>query len=211
MSRSNDAASPPDPDVHAPDPNAIPDQEAAEEHFAAFLKSLALNGDDEHLAGTPERVARSRVNELFRGLYENPRRHLATTFTEGVSDEFVVVDNIEVSSMCAHHFLPFRGKAHVGYIPDAEVVGLSKIARVVDGYSRRPQVQERLTTQIADAIHEELSPKAVVVFLSCEHECMSLRGVQESNANTRTTAIRGQSRDESHIKQEFFDMLSIEQ
>lgn len=197
-------------DILAPDPAATPDKEAAEYHFREFLDALSLDGDDEHLHGTPERVARSRADEIFRGLYSNPREHLATTFTEGVTDDFVVVDNIEVSSMCAHHFLPFRGKAHVGYIPNGEVVGLSKLARVVDGYSRRPQVQERLTTQIADAIHEELNPIATIVVLSCEHECMSLRGVQEAHANTRTCAIRGKSRDESHIKQEFFDLLSTQ-
>lgn len=184
-----------------------PDIDAASDHFAAFMESLGLDIPSEHLADTPERVARSRIEELFSGLYEDPRRHLQTTFSEGVTDEFVVVDNIKVASMCGHHFLPFRGYAHVGYIPSDTVVGLSKLSRVVDGYARRPQVQERLTGQIADAIHDELDPKATIVYLACEHECMALRGVEEPETTTRTCAIRGKSRREHHIKQEFFALL----
>jgi GTP cyclohydrolase I len=109
--------------------------------------------------------------------------------------------------MCAHHFLPFRGVAHIGYIPDGKVVGLSKLARVTHGYSRRPQVQERLTNQIADAIDEELEPKAVVAVVEAEHECMTLRGVQEPNTMTRTSALRGDALDDDSIKQEFFDLV----
>lgn len=180
-------------------------------HFEAFLRSLGLDPtNSEHLEDTPRRVARSRINELFEGLQADPSRHLETTFSEGVSDEFVIVDNIEVSSMCAHHFLPFRGTAHVGYIPDEEVVGLSKLSRVVDGYARRPQVQERLTSQIADAIDEKLDPIATVVFVEAEHECMTLRGVCEHATSTRTCALRGKAKEEHHIKQEFFEMLSLQ-
>lgn len=178
---------------------------AAEE----FIDALGLNLDNEHLERTPERLAKSRAYELFDGLREDPREYLSRTFedNESISDQFVIVDNIQVESVCAHHFLPFRGRAHVGYIPDEEVVGLSKLARVVRGYSRRPQVQERLTNQIADAIHDELKPNAVVVFIRAEHECMSCRGIEEAHSATRTTALRGDARDEPHIKDEFFQML----
>ncbi|AGM11927.1 GTP cyclohydrolase I [Haloarcula californiae tailed virus 1] len=183
--------------------------EEAVEAAGDFLEALGLDLENEHLKGTPERLARSRAYELFEGLQEDPREHLKRTFEddESVSDQFVIVDNIQVESMCAHHFLPFRGRAHVGYIPDEEVVGLSKLARVVNGYARRPQVQERLTNQIADAIDEELDPEAVVVFIRAEHECMSCRGIEEAHSATRTTALRGKARDEAHIKDEFYQML----
>lgn len=181
----------------------------AEKHFSRFMKALGINPDgDEHLRDTPRRVARSRYKELFRGLYEDPRRHLQTTFEEGVDDDFVIVDNINLESMCSHHFLPFRGTAHVGYIPDGEVVGLSKLSRVVDGYARRPQVQERLTKQVADAIDEELDPKAVVVSIRAAHECMGLRGVEEPNSETSTTALRGKARVDDSIKNEFFHRVN---
>lgn len=185
------------------------DYDAAEEAAKDFIEALGLDLDNEHLQDTPRRLASSRAHELFEGLQEEPRQHLRRTFEddESVSDQFVIVDNIQVESMCAHHFLPFRGRAHVGYIPDEKVVGLSKLARVVRGYSRRPQVQERLTNQIADAIDEELEPRAVVVFVRAEHECMSCRGIEEAHSATRTTALRGEARDEAHIKDEFFQML----
>lgn len=185
------------------------DYDAAVQAAEDFIEALGLDLENEHLKDTPTRLAKSRAYELFEGLRQDPREHLERTFedSESVSDQFVIVDNIQVESMCAHHFLPFRGRAHVGYIPDEEVVGLSKLARVVRGYARRPQVQERLTNQIADAIHEELDPQAVVVFIRAEHECMSCRGIEEAYSATRTTALRGKARDEAHIKDEFFQML----
>lgn len=189
------------------------DREAAMAAFESFMDELGLDLDDEHLADTPRRVVDSRYQELFGGLHRDPRRHLNTTFEDGVGDigeddaGFVIVDGIQVQSMCAHHFLPFRGQAHVGYIPEDEVVGLSKLARVVDGYSRRPQVQERLTNQVADAIQEELDPVATVVVVEAAHECMSLRGAEEPNAMTRTSALRGKARDDPDIKQEFFQLV----
>lgn len=181
----------------------------ARDAFETFINEVAgiSPEESEHLKDTPERVVDAYYDELFRGLYENPREHLETTFTEGVSDDLIVVDNIEVQSMCAHHFLPFRGKAHIGYIPDEEIVGLSKFSRVVDGYARRPQVQERLTAQIADAIEEELSPSAVIVVIEAEHECMTVRGVQDSSSMTRTSALRGKARESEDIKSEFFEMV----
>lgn len=186
---------------------------AATHHFRKFMECLGLDLDDEHLKGTPKRVVDSRFDELFGGLNEDPSTHLETTFEAPKAHDkkgdagFVIVDGISVQSMCAHHFLPFRGKAHIGYIPNTEVTGLSKLSRVVDGYSRRPQVQERLTNQIADAVHEKLDPLATIVVIEAEHECMSLRGVQEPHTMTRTSALRGKARDEEHIKQEFFDLV----
>lgn len=187
------------------------DYDAAVQAAEEFIEALGLDLNNEHLQGTPERLAKSRAFELFEGLRRDPRSHLERTFedTESVSDQFVIVDNIQVESMCAHHFLPFRGRAHVGYIPNEEVVGLSKLARVVRGYSRRPQVQERLTNQIADAVYEELNPRAVVVFIHAEHECMSCRGIEEAHSSTRTSALRGEARREAHIKDEFFQMLQL--
>lgn len=188
-----------------------PDRQKAKAAFDSFIRALGLDTGDEHLADTPRRVADSRIDELFVGLEEDPREYLKTTF-ENIGQHqgdagWVIVDNIQVQSMCAHHFLPFRGEAHVGYIPREEAVGLSKLARVVNGYARRPQVQERLTNQIANAVHEELDPLATIVVIEAEHECMSLRGVQEPHTMTRTSALRGKARKEEHIKQEFFDLV----
>lgn len=183
----------------------------AKEHFRLFMEDLGLDLDDEHLRDTPRRVVESRFHEIFRGLNTNPREHLQTAFTASGGD-FVIVDGIQVKSMCAHHFLPFRGQAHIGYIPDEYEVGLSKLARVTDGYARRPQVQERLTSQIADAVYEELDPVAVIVVIEAEHECMALRGVQEPEAMTRTSALRGKAHPDHEdykpgIKKEFFDLV----
>lgn len=189
------------------------DREEAEEHFTKFMEALGLDVDgDEHLQGTPDRVVRSRFDELFKGIREDPDRHLERTFEDFGQDQnddggLVIVDNIQVQSMCAHHFLPFRGRAHIGYIPDEKVVGLSKLSRVTKGYSRRPQVQERLTNQIADSIQDNLEPLATVVVVEAEHECMSLRGVQEPNTMTRTSALRGKAREDSTIKEEFFQLV----
>lgn len=188
-----------------------------ESAFRDFMELLIPDDDwDEHLADTPRRVAESRIREIFSGLWEDPREHLDTTF-EDIGDHkgdsgWVIVDGIQIQSMCAHHFLPFRGSAHVGYIPKGKAVGLSKLARTADGYARRPQVQERLTNQIADAVHEELDPVATIVVIEAEHECMSLRGVQEPETMTRTSALRGKAHPEnddakSHLKQEFFDLV----
>lgn len=184
--------------------------EQAALHYEKFMEALGVDTNTPHTKDTPERVAKAYYNELYSGLRKDPRRHLQTTFPLEDSDQdggFVIVDNIQVSSQCAHHALPFTGRAHVGYIPYDEVVGLSKLARVTDEYARRPQVQERLTNQIADAVHEELDPLAVVVVLECEHECMSLRGIQEPHSTTRTSALRGEARNDHHIKDEFLSLV----
>jgi len=140
---------------------------------------------------TPARVARSYA-ELFAGLRVDPAQILNTTF-EANHEELVLVRDIDVTSLCEHHLLPFRGVAHIGYIPgpDGRITGLSKLARLVEVYARRPQVQERLTSQIADLLMGKLQPRGVIVILECEHMCMAMRGIQKSGAMTITSAVRG--------------------
>ena len=142
---------------------------------------------------TPARVARA-YKENFAGLWQSPEDVLTTTFDIG-HEELVIIRDIEVFSQCEHHLTPFHGVAHVGYIPRGKITGLSKIARLVDLYAKRPQVQERLTTQIADALVKILNPLGVIVIIDCEHLCMSMRGVRKSQARTTTSAVRGALRD----------------
>ena len=160
-----------------------------------YLAAIGEDPDREGLRETPDRVARAGV-ELFAGLRQRPEEVLATSFDLG-HDEMVLVRDIAVSSVCEHHLLPFTGVAHVAYIPSADgrITGLSKLARLVDVYARRPQVQERLTTQVADALVEHLHPRGVMVVLDCEHLCMSMRGVQRPGARTTTSAVRGGMRE----------------
>ena len=165
---------------------------------AAVREILIGIGDDpdrEGLRETPARVAKA-YGEIFSGLHMTAEQVLTTTFSLG-HDEMVVVKDIEVHSTCEHHLVPFHGVAHVGYIPSetGQITGLSKIARLVDLYAKRPQVQERLTTQIADAMVEILNPRGVIVVIECEHMCMSMRGVRKPGATTVTSAVRGQLRD----------------
>jgi GTP cyclohydrolase I len=147
--------------------------------------------DRDGLLRTPARVARAYA-ELFAGLRVDPSHVLTTTF-EANHQEMVLVRDIDVTSLCEHHLLPFRGVAHVGYIPgpSGRITGLSKLARLVEVYARRPQVQERLTTQIADLLTAKLDPHGVIVVLECEHMCMAMRGIQKSGARTITSAVRG--------------------
>ncbi|AOG28106.1 GTP cyclohydrolase I FolE [Cutibacterium avidum] len=160
-----------------------------------FLLAIGEDPDREGLRETPERVARAAA-EIFRGLAQDPAEILSKTFDIS-HDELVLVRDIEVQSCCEHHLLPFTGVAHVGYIPakDGRVTGLSKIARLVDVYSRRPQVQERLTTQVADAMVEYLHARGVIVVIECEHMCMTMRGVRKPGSRTVTSAVRGILRD----------------
>lgn len=165
---------------------------------AAAVRELLLGiGEDpdrEGLLDTPERVARAYA-EMFAGLTASPEDVLTTTFDIG-HDEFVLVKDMEVWSCCEHHLVPFTGVAHVGYIPNADgrITGLSKLARLVDVYAKRPQVQERLTTQVADALQRILEPRGVIVVLECEHLCMTMRGVRKPGSRTVTSAVRGQLR-----------------
>jgi GTP cyclohydrolase I len=156
---------------------------------------MALGEDPERdgLKDTPARVARA-LKENFEGLWQSPEDVLTTTFDIG-HEELVIIRDIEVFSHCEHHLTPFHGVAHVGYIPSGKITGLSKVARLVDLFSRRPQVQERLTSQIADAMVKILDPMGVIVIIDCEHLCMSMRGVRKSHARTTTSAVRGVLRD----------------
>ena len=170
------------------------DQVRAESAVRELLISIGEDPDRDGLRDTPARVAKA-FRENFAGLWQRPEDVLTTTFDLGHS-ELVIVRDIELFSHCEHHLTPFHGVAHVGYIPgpSGRITGLSKIARLVDMYARRPQVQERLTTQIADAIVEALEPGGVIVIIDCEHLCMSMRGVRKSQARTVTSAVRGQLR-----------------
>ncbi|MDQ2676968.1 MAG: GTP cyclohydrolase I FolE [Actinomycetota bacterium] len=170
-----------------------------------LLVALGADLDSEHLRETPRRVAKA-YGELL-----SPRPFNATTFPndEGY-DELVIVGEIPFQSLCAHHLLPFQGKAHVAYLPGERLVGLSKLARVVELYARRLQLQERLTTQVADWLDEHLEPRGVGVVLEAEHLCMSLRGVQTAGAKTVTSALRGLVRDDSRTRQEFLSLIKPE-
>ena len=169
------------------------DQERAEKAVRELLLALGEDPEREGLKETPARVARA-FKENFEGLWQKPEDVLTTTFDIG-HEELVIIRDIEVFSHCEHHLTPFHGVAHVGYIPSGKITGLSKVARLVDLFARRPQVQERLTTQIADALVEILKPMGVIVIIDCEHLCMSMRGVRKSQARTTTSAVRGVLRD----------------
>jgi GTP cyclohydrolase IA len=159
-----------------------------------ILIGIGEDPDRDGLRSTPERVARAYA-EMFQGLRQQPEDVLATVFDLG-HDEFVLVKDIEVWSCCEHHLVPFTGVAHVGYIPNqnGRITGLSKLARLVDLYAKRPQVQERLTTQVADALARILEPRGVIVVIECEHLCMTMRGVRKPGSKTITSAVRGQLR-----------------
>jgi GTP cyclohydrolase I len=160
-----------------------------------LLIALGEDPDRDGLRDTPRRVAAAYA-ETFAGMRMRPEDVLATTFDLG-HDEMVLVKDIEVWSMCEHHLVPFTGVAHVGYIPssDGRITGLSKLARLVDLFARRPQVQERLTTQVADSLVRILRPRGVITVLQCEHLCMTMRGVRKPGSKTVTSAVRGQLRD----------------
>ena len=167
------------------------DEARAEAAVRELLLAVGEDPDREGLKETPARVARA-YKEIFAGLRQEPEDVLTTTFDLG-HEEMVLVRDIEVYSTCEHHLVPFHGVAHVGYIPstDGRITGLSKIARLVDVYARRPQVQERLTTQVADALVRILEPRGVLVVVECEHLCMSMRGVRKPGSRTVTSAVRG--------------------
>lgn len=161
-----------------------------EEAVRMILEAIGEDPEREGLRGTPARVARM-YQEIFCGLWEDPEEHLQKVFSEE-HEEMVLVKDIPLYSMCEHHLLPFYGKAHVAYIPrNGNITGLSKLARVVEGYAKRPQLQERLTSQIADSIMRRLNPQGVLVVIEAEHMCMTLRGVKKPGSKTVTSAVRG--------------------
>jgi GTP cyclohydrolase I len=173
------------------DPDFVVDEARIERAVLEILESIGEDPNRDGLLDTPHRVA-AMYAEIFSGLHEDPARHLNVTF-EAEHDEMVMVRDIPLFSCCEHHLAPFAGRAHVAYIPgpDGRITGLSKIARLVEGYARRPQVQERLTTQVADALMEQLEPEGVLVMIEAEHLCMSMRGVKKPGALTITSAVRG--------------------
>jgi GTP cyclohydrolase IA len=167
-----------------------------------LLGALGLDPSAAALRDTPARVAASY------GEFLTPEPFAMTTFpNDGDYDELVVVSDIAFSSLCEHHLLPFTGVAHVGYLPGERIVGLSKLPRVVEGRARRPQVQERLTVEIADAIERALAPRGIGVVLEATHMCMSLRGVRQAGARTTTSALRGRVREDPRTRQEFFELI----
>jgi GTP cyclohydrolase I len=173
------------------------DEKRAEAAVRELLIAVGEDPDREGLRQTPGRVARA-YKEILAGLRQEPEDVLTTTFDLG-HDEMVLVKDIEIMSLCEHHLLPFHGVAHVGYIPadTGKITGLSKLARLVDVFARRPQVQERLTTQVADSLMRILEARGAIVVIEAEHMCMSVRGIRKPGAKTTTSAVRGQLRDAS--------------
>jgi GTP cyclohydrolase I len=183
------------------------DRERIERAVREILDAIGEDPTRDGLQRTPARVA-AMYAEIFSGLHEDPSEHLTVTF-EADHDEMVMVRDIPIFSACEHHLTPFHGMAHVAYIPgdDGRITGLSKIARLVEGFARRPQVQERLTTQIADALLERLQPKGVFVLIQCEHLCMSMRGVKKAGALTVTSAVRGLFKDNPATRAEAMSLI----
>jgi GTP cyclohydrolase IA len=178
------------------------DIERVERAVTELLSALGEDPDRDGLVKTPARVARM-YEEVVAGLSENPADHLEVTFAAD-HDEMVMVRDIPFASLCEHHLVPFIGRAHVAYIPgeDGRITGLSKLARLVEGYAKRLQVQERMTTEIADAIEEALDPRGVLVVVEAEHLCMSMRGVKKPGTSTVTSAVRGLFRNDSATRSE---------
>lgn len=183
------------------------DVEAVEESARELLRSIGLDPDREGLRETPRRIA-AMYQELFEGLNQDPVEALSVGFEEG-HDEMVILREIPFYSMCEHHFLPFQGKAHVGYLPDGRVVGLSKIARALEIFARRPQVQERLTTQLAECIEDVLQARGVGVVIEAEHTCMTARGIKKPGATMVTSAMRGRFRSDANTRQEFLGLIRV--
>jgi GTP cyclohydrolase I len=187
-------------------PNTV-DIELVEQNARELLLSLGLDPDSEGLRDTPRRIA-AMYQELFEGLTQDPVEALSVGFEEG-HDEMVILREIPFYSMCEHHFLPFHGQAHVGYLPDGRIVGLSKIARALEIFARRPQVQERLTTQLAICIEEVLGARGVGVVIEAEHTCMTARGIKKPGAKMVTSAMRGRFRSDVNTRQEFLGLIRL--
>lgn len=187
--------------------SAIFDQARAEAAVRELLLAVGEDPDRQGLIDTPARVARA-YQEMFAGLYTDPDTVLETTFDEE-HEELVIVKEIPLYSTCEHHLVSFHGVAHVGYIPgyDGRITGLSKLARVVDLYAKRPQVQERLTAQVADALMRKLNPRGVIVVVEAEHLCMAMRGVRKPGAITTTSAVRGQFKTDSTSRAEALELI----
>jgi len=182
------------------------DQKKIEKAVRMILEAIGENPDRDGLKETPARVARM-YEEIFSGINEDPETHLCKIFPES-HEEMVIVKDIPLYSVCEHHLLPFYGKAHVAYIPrEGKVTGLSKLARVVEGFAKRPQLQERLTSQIADTIMKRLNPFGVLVVIEAEHMCMTFRGVKKPGSKTITSAVRGLFRKNDATRSEAFSLI----
>lgn len=184
------------------------DRSRIERAVREILVAVGEDPEREGLRGTPRRVAEA-YEFLFAGLGENPAQHLTVSFQEN-HREMVLIRDIPLHSLCEHHLLPMVGKAHVGYIPDGKVVGLSKLARLVEGYARRPQLQERLTTQVADALHEELGALGAIVVIEATHLCMSIRGIQKPGSMALTSAVRGTYARDERTRQEAMSPITAQ-
>ncbi len=183
------------------------DKDAIAAAVRNILVAIGEDPDREGLAETPDRVARM-YEELFEGMHQNPTEIVQSVFTEDQHREIVMVRDIPFYSMCEHHLVPFFGKAHVAYLPDGVLTGLSKLARLVDSFAKRPQMQERLTSQIADTLMEAVNPLGVLVVIEAEHLCMSMRGVQKPGSSTTTSAVRGIFASRATTRAEAFALLN---
>ncbi len=181
------------------------DHEKIKDAVRLLLEGIGENADREGLRETPERIARM-YEEIYGGMDEDAKEHLSKVFTVD-HNEMVVEKDIVFYSTCEHHLLPFYGKAHVAYIPDGKVVGLSKLARTVEVYARRPQIQEQMTGQIADAVMEHLAPQGVMVMVEAEHMCMTMRGIRKPGSKTVSIAVRGSFEDNELLQNRFFQMV----
>lgn len=181
------------------------DHKKIEEAIKLLLEGIGEDVTREGLVDTPDRIARM-YEEIYRGMEEDPAQHLSKTF-KVQNNEIVLEKDITFYSTCEHHLMPFYGRAHIAYLPDGRVVGLSKLARTVEVYARRLQIQERMTSQIADAIMECLRPQGVMVLVEAEHMCMTMRGVSKPGSKTITTAARGCFADDVRLQQYFFEMI----
>ncbi len=186
------------------DPGCV-DQRRIQAAVREILEAIGENPDREGLKETPARVARM-YEELFSGLCDDPAQHLTTVFTERY-DAIVILRDIPFHSMCEHHLLPFFGRAHVAYMPNGEVLGLSKLARVVDGYAGRPQLQERMTSQIADLIEKKVNARGVAVVIEATHTCMTIRGVKKPGSNMITSSMRGVFREDVRSRNEVLALI----
>ncbi len=176
------------------------------EYIKDFLKYIGENPDREGLIDTPKRVIKS-WSELYSGYSESPENILSTCFIDGACDEIVILKNIEFTSMCEHHILPFVGTVDIGYIPNGKVVGLSKLARLVECFAKRLQIQEKMTSQISEAIKTNLNPKGVAVIVKAHHQCMSCRGIKKHQTMMITSSMIGIFRNDLNARQEFLSMV----
>lgn len=178
------------------------------EYVKEFLTHIGEDAEREGLLDTPKRVVKSWI-ELYAGYAQDPKAILSTVFEDGTCDEMVILKDIDFSSMCEHHVLPFIGKAHIAYLPNGKVVGLSKLARLVECFAKRLQIQEKMTQQISEAIETNLSAKGVAVVIEAHHQCMSCRGIRKQNTTMITSSMRGAFRDNDAARAEFLSLLKF--